>query len=277
MIVGKVNIAPLLRDLRKFPGQFERTLKEVVDTEARGFVKDAVQTTPPFHKRAQVGADGTAKMVNVNGSAAKKAGEAQVDRDARALFVGVALKGKRTLNHLFGDTDPDVGRKPPYVLDTVEQWPDVDRVWSARAARRTRYGIGRGRRADLAVQMTAKAASNRGAYYVSGAKLRRAVAVRKKRVGYLAAGWLAAARALNVNLPAWITRHGPRGGSVSVRRTSGSYSVRIVNAVSYGDRLGLQAIANRALQVRQGKLERRIPHVLRGAIKRARLESIRAA
>jgi hypothetical protein len=265
MITRKINVASVLRDLKKYRGAFERTVKEVVDTEARGAVKDGVQATPPFYSRAAPTADNPGKWETVGGSEAKKAGERKVESDAAALFVGKELKGKRMIPHLFGDYEPDVGNKPPYYTPTTERYPHPSVIWAVRLKRKFESGarrIGRGRKQ---------------AYYVEQRKLNKAIRERKRKVGNLAAGWNAAAAQLGVQMPAWIKRHGSKNGRVTVRKTATSYSIRITNSVPYSDRLALQRIIDRVQKTRQGKLERRLPHVLNGALRRARLESMRVA
>lgn len=117
------------------------------------------------------------------GTTAKKAGEAAIERDLAAVFTGVRLKKKR-----------------------VEQWPDV---------------AGIHRRLFLQKRPGAKLRSDRGraAYYVDSVKLRALLLQLKGNVGKLASGWLAAAQALGVRAPAWISRHGPRRGDVRTQLT----------------------------------------------------------
>jgi hypothetical protein len=199
----------------------------------------------------------------VTGTAAKKAGEKKVDSDLNTIFAGVKLKGKRKVTHLFGQTNPKVGKKPPYLVPTTEKHPDLGAIYDQRVNRKFERGakkISRGQRAK---------------WYVSSTKLATLRKERKKAVGKLAAGWAPAAAKLNVKLPTWITRHATPRGDVVPKIRRGSYSLTIRNNVPYGRKLALQAIANRALRGRDQKLARRLPHVLRGALKRARLESIK--
>lgn len=259
MIKITANLAPLLRDLRRYKGEFERTMKEVVDTEARGFVKDAVEATPPFHAKSFArGKQSVAKYQTVTGTMAKRAGEKRVEADIDSIFQGVKLKGKRVIASAFGKP-----LKRKVTVETVEKHPDLDAIYDARLGRKFAKGakkISRGQRA---------------AFYVSSVKLGVLKAERKKRVGKLVAGWAPAAARLNVRLPSWVTRHRGRGGVV-LRVTRGGYSVVISNKVPYGDRLNLQAIADRALAGRERKLGARLPFVMKGALRRARLESMRS-
>lgn len=257
MITIKADLKPLVRDLKKYRGQFERTIKEVVETEARGFVKDAVESTPPFHAKVHArGKQSAAKYQTVTGNVAKKAGERKIEADMNAIFAGVKLRGKRTITKAFGKE-----LKKKVVVKTVEKHPDLGAVYDQRIKRRFDKGAKRISRGQKA------------AFYVSSVKLAALKSERKKRVGKLVAGWAPAAAKLKVKLPAWVTRHAARG-SVVLRVTRGGYTVKISNRVPFADRLNLQAIADRVLAGRDRKLEARLPFVLKGALRRARMESM---
>lgn len=260
MITVTAKLAPLIRDLKKIPAQFNRVAKELVDTESRGFIRDAVQATPPFHVKAAHTADNPGKFATVTGTEARKAAERKIESEASLIFVGVTLKGKRTITQAFGRP-----LKTPVTVPTKERHPDPIKIWDERTRRRfatKRKTLTRGQKAP---------------YYVSSPKLAKAIALKKKNIGKLAAGWAAAAEKLNVKLPAWIKRHGTSRGAVQIRLGSMSYSVIIRNDVPYGDALQLQAIADRTAKARERKLAARLPHVIRGAIKRASREALKAA
>lgn len=53
------------------------------------------------------------------------------------------------------------------------------------------------------------------------------------RVGILASGWSAAARALGLSLPAWISRHGTSRGSVGIHLTGGDLEISVTNSVRF--------------------------------------------
>jgi hypothetical protein len=149
------------------------------------------------------------------------------------------------------------------MVPTKEKHPDLGLIYDHRIKRKFEKGakkISRGQRAK---------------WYVSSTKLAVLRRERKKAVGKLAAGWAPAARKLKVKLPEWINRHTTPQGDVVPRIGRGSYSLTIRNNVPYGRQLALQSIANRVMIGREGKLARRLPHVLRGALKRARMESMK--
>ena len=259
MITVNVKVAPLLRELKRYPGEMKRVAKEIVDTEARGFVRDAVQSTPPFFSRP-AGTDTPGKFVTVTGTEARKTGERKLDSEAGLIFEPVEIKGERELTHLFGKR-----LAQPIKVKVKERHTDVAGIWDMRAKRRfetKRKTIGRGQKA---------------AYYVASSKLKRAIEERKKRIGKLASGWAAAAEKVGVKLPSWIARHGAGRGDVLLSMGTMSYSIRIRNNVAYGQNLQLQRIADRVARVRQRKLEARLPYVLRGALRRAKSSSLTLA
>jgi hypothetical protein len=66
---------------------------------------------------------------------------------------------------------------------------------------------------------------------VSGLQLRQELRRRKTRVGWLASGWLPAARKLGVRVPAWISRHPGDGYGGEVFVDDRQIFVRLVNNV----------------------------------------------
>jgi hypothetical protein len=66
-------------------------------------------------------------------------------------------------------------------------------------------------------------------YYVDVRKFKQYLTGLRSHVGRLAAGWLPAAQAVGATAPAWISRHGNRGGSVQLVTEGTSLYVRAVN------------------------------------------------
>ena len=54
MISGNVEIGNLLKRLRKVPMEAPRIIKKAIDTDARGFVRDIVNLTPPSQGKANI-------------------------------------------------------------------------------------------------------------------------------------------------------------------------------------------------------------------------------
>lgn len=105
-------------------------------------------------------------------------------------------------------------------------------------------------------------------------KIRRADLVRyirekQRRVGFLAAGWKAAAEKLKVNLPAWIKRHSAPG-SAKISMTSMVVEVEARNFVSYKEFQDLERRVQSALDSQAAAMLRRVEnYAIRKAAKQA--------
>ncbi len=157
------------------------------------------------------------------GLAARRQGERRIDADLKDIFFPVVLKGKR-----------------------LEQYPDVEALYNQQMEGR------KGRRRTRQRQL----------YHVDARKLE---VLRQKlyaRVGFLAGGWNAAAELLDVDLPAWISRHGTEHGSCRVELLDGGIFITITNAVEYsGDVDGYPRRVQAALDYEAAALEREAEHL----------------
>lgn len=82
---------------------------------------------------------------------------------------------------------------------------------------------------------------------------------RQSRIGILASGFNAAAARLNVRLPWWVTRHGPRRGSVAIDLRGSRISVIVRNGVRFsGDVTGLDRRIQAALDARGAAMLRQV-------------------
>ena len=92
------------------------------------------------------------------------------------------------------------------------------------------------------------------------------------RVGWLAAGWNAAAEKLGVKLPAWITRHGTSAGIIIVTNEGNRYRIEISNAVKYvGNVNDLDRRIEKAVIYQANGMQREADHLIKKAIKEAGL------
>jgi hypothetical protein len=74
-------------------------------------------------------------------------------------------------------------------------------------------------------------------------------------VGITAAGYLTAAKALGIELPSWITRHGDSEGDFSIERTKTGIEITVSNAVPWAYYLpDTMSKSGYAVQRRAGKL-----------------------
>lgn len=89
------------------------------------------------------------------------------------------------------------------------------------------------------------------------------------RVGYMAAGWKAAAAALGVTLPAWITRHNAKGHG-SVRQYGSKIVATLTNSTVYpGSRNLIERRVDNALRFRARTMMSRVNRYVYKAAKQA--------
>lgn len=143
----------------------------------------------------------------------KRAGEAAIEKDLRRHFVPIAGKGIGAK----GD-DPEPIHKIMFQFKKP-----------GRPLRRNRAPP----------------------YFVDQRKLAQLERTLKRRVGFLASGWVASARQLGSAIPSWIGRHGAGRGTINMR----------FSAPRYGIEMTCFAPANSPWQ----ELERRIPYAIRYA------------
>ena len=291
MIKISAKLAPLVRDLKRYKGQFQRTMKEVVDTEARGFVRDAVGMTPPFQTKKFIkGKQTVAKYQAIAGGEAKRLGEKAITADL--LGGGGRYKHERTAG-VFSVMDDGMlaatakvrpnGNVVLFVKKNGEVYGTDQTFYKPNASvseMKSHHQSQRGKNGRVFKRGGATRDIGRWKFVnkmvVGNKAFRRYEKIAHKKVGILILGWGAAADFVKLRLPAWVLRHATTKGSITSKNTWGVYSLVIRNSVPFGAGLGLQRIADRALAGRGVKLEARLPHVLRGAIKRARLESMRS-
>lgn len=209
-----------------------KTRAQVVETAARGFVKDVVAITPPAGK-------------GVQGAAAKKRGEATVQNDVlRIARVGDATRD--------GQRRDSTGR----FLSAAERGlASAEELLAAHAASKTSVGRVKGAAAPL---------------LVSPETLNRVIRLLQKRVGWLAAGWNAAATKLGVRLPAWVRRHGDSAGSATVTLSAFSLRLTVTNAVRYvGNVRAYERRIQFAINQQAAKLRRQMPALLQRSLKKA--------
>lgn len=89
-------------------------------------------------------------------------------------------------------------------------------------------------------------------------------------VGILASGWNAAAVALGLNLPAWITRHGTKYGSIKVQFSWVRLVITISNMVRFAGAVrGMERRLQSALDRRARALRKQVAHYLKRDARRA--------
>lgn len=221
-----------------------RNIDDEVEIQFKGIIVEAYKITPP--------AQGSGRT----GRAAGLHAQDKIGRDLRSVFAPVTLKGTRVINHLFGDTSPDVGRQPPYQVPTVEIHPDVEAIYrrrKERGAARFRKVISRGQKA---------------AYYVAAVKLEALATKLKKRVGWLAAGFNAAAERLKAPIPPYAKAHNKGAGTIDIKKSDNGISIVMTNRVAYASSVPeIERRLQRAVNTQAKKIERQLPYIIAKAAK----------
>jgi hypothetical protein len=197
------------QSLARYAAATKQDLRTVLENQARLFVTDVVNVTPPFSQ-------------GVNATKARQRGEKSIKTNLNRLFIARPLKGTKKITHLFGRTDvPGL----PYVVPAVEKYPDVEGIYREEKKRAKGFAVRgmRFRQQELPVSLS---------------KVRKVYAREKKNVGWLAGGWNRAAVTLGSKVPAWVKRHGSAPGAISKRFGRTKLSIRIENRVDYAAGVG---------------------------------------
>lgn len=209
----KFDYSELNRAMAALAADGGKSKLEVCRMAAKGFIKDIVGITPPASK-------------GVAGMAAKKAGEAAVERDIAAIAIPV-------------DGVPRAGKGDLF-------------AWH-----QSKWQNGRIR-------------SNGEQIAVNRADYNAIVRTLKALVGFLAAGWNAAAQKLGVKLPAWVKRHGSKFGEHRITETPTRVSIELSNVVGFvGDVKAYDRRVQMAVNYQAKKMQRQCNALLRKRLRKA--------
>lgn len=217
-------------------------------TVSKGVMTTLLSITPPA-----AGRRAGEKVGGADGSDAHdhQRGANSIDRDLHAIFKPIHLKGSRTVNTVFGKRIAQ-----PVSVPTKEKYPDVAAIYAIRNKRRHGGKLTRGRRA---------------AYYVGENKLSALAATLKKRIGYAAAGFAPAAKAVGARLPSYAKgKNAPGVGLFEVTETEFHFHaenlVPYIGAIAEGD---MQRRLQYALESQTNAMLRRVPYMAAAAARQA--------
>lgn len=163
-------------------------------------------------------------------SEAKQRGYASINRDLNIVFSPVRIKGKR----------------PGAVISGLQ-------LRAIHLGHLKKKRPGAAMRRDRAQP-----------YYVDRRLLNKLHSLLRSHVGRLAAGWMAAATALDVAVPSWISRHGTSRGSYRSNFDGDIYSVVAINDASPGAPVEeLRRRVPYAQRYAYNDLRRQIPYIMR--------------
>jgi hypothetical protein len=234
MVSAKVNLGNVIARLRAVPAHSQRIMEQLVETDAKGFVKDVVAITPPSQGKADKKSKERGEMTIIRELLGQKGGGGFRTGGVFVVMADELLAnatvGKEQTIRLFATKDGKV-----YGCDTQFHQPNasVDEMFAYHQSKRRKNGkvstaggrtrdIGRWKFIDQMI--------------VSTTAWKRYLKFILPRVGMLAGGFNDAAKKLGVSLPAWIKRHGTGRGAVSIKRAKGRFSITITNRVKYGNK-----------------------------------------
>lgn len=276
MIVTTVDMGHLLRRLRKVPRETARIMQIAVEADAKGFVADVVNVTPPFYRP---GGSLPPSMAGKKPSKAKlgkealRRGEKALSTDVRRVYghpslIYDAIKGK------------DLGRaKSFWAAYKLRDWRACDQLCDAAGVPRLRDfltddGDEHRKRRN---RRTGRVVGKKPSFFVRQPKGVNAYIVGKKRnVGLLASGFKAAATKFGVKLPKWISRHSGSLGSVNVTAGSMKHMVVVSNSAPWASNADLTRRIRWVLasEKRKKRLEYRLRAEIRAAMKRSAMQVV---
>lgn len=237
----------LLAVLRETRPAFRSSMKEMVRKGARLAVTKAISITPPMsssrgptketQKFAEKLIQGDVRRVLATASYAYETIKSPAA--ASAFWFLLKTGGKKTLSQRIAGAE-SILKEHSYNLRLrdapIVQRADVSLHDKARV---------RGR---------VKKSANVQQIAIRPNEIERHIKARQKNIGFLAAGWLAAAEQLKVpRVPAWIKRHrGKSPSAVNFVEAEGLFIIRMSNQVSYGPAAQLQRIIPIALSAASG-------------------------
>jgi hypothetical protein len=248
---GELDITPYLEKLNQLSKIALVDMQDLMRQEAALFVFNGgkipgiINITPPFSAK------------DPGGRSALFAGRIKINQDLAAVFQPVKLKGHREISTVFGHK-----LSTPVKVPTRERHPDVSGIYKQRRDRKNSTGrkiMGRGQRAP---------------YYVDRAKLESIRKAAHARIGFAAAAWYQAAMQCSPPLalkgvPDWVKKHSDVPGVGRITPTEHGIRIELSSSLSYNTALDMQGKATRVLGYRQSALERRLPHALAAAAKKA--------
>lgn len=224
----------------------------VIREEGRLLVKDVAKMTPPFGK-----APSTESFASQ-----RKLGEAAVEKDVRRVFHVIDLSKIRNAS-LREALERLVKKKDLAGVEALLKRMKIPARMVIREADAGLHEAWRDRRGRVQ--------RDKWIWVLSGASVNRYVRAMKGHVGRAKAGWSAAAAALGVKLPAWITRHGAGHGSFrDETKHPTAPKITIINAVPKAQASGAELqIVRRAMANRIRNMGKKLERIARSGWKRS--------
>lgn len=246
MITARVDTRPMEDALSEFAKLGRKSLDEVWRQQGGILVGHVIAITPPGGKNGQsLGERGGIER------SAKVRGESRIAADIASIFPTAKAPEEEVRGWIRSGikVKPTKHSRAAQVRDIAFSLGDMARVH--RIARNPQTGRTRSLGGDNMA-------------FARPAMLKAYIRQEQKKVGQLNAGWLKAADDLGTakrNTPAWITRHGRRGGSSSISRTFRGTTITIANHQTWFPS-GMDARVAIALKRREAGLKKAAEAIL---------------
>ncbi len=263
------ELAKLNATLLKFSAEMKRDLKEVILSESRSLLKDAVNFTPPLAK-------GDNKFKGI---------APKVQRIEAAKNIEREVMGDGKYPGAFRPFEEIIQRFTPKKTTTKKVNYAKVRADLRRYTQSGRLGAVKKILSDFHfhTDVVAKATEDSFTARRHGGKRRFVTVLDAKsiepvakrivrklvaKLGLGKSGWNQSARGLGMKMPKWIADKDGRGG-FSSQTTEGGFSVVLLNAVKHIQKFAPQ-ILGKAVARRQQSMESRMKHAMERATRRAK-------
>ncbi len=252
MIEIKVDTSKLERAISEYARETRKDVDEVMRQQAGILVGHVMAMTPPGDIKGQ----GYNDRGGIS-QTARKQGESRIAADIARIFPTTDQRKGKVLGWIRAGIKVELPGKERSAKVHGVAFTDAELERLHKQARSSSTGRTRVR--------------GNVVHYTREQLRKRLIKKQIKRVGLLNAGWLKAARELKTatrNMPAWITRHGEKGGTASVTGTKSGTVIRIGNTQAwFPDNMARRV--KYALDRREHSLRKEIIRVLAKNAKRA--------
>lgn len=217
MFTAEIDTSQLNILISQFAKESRKGTDEIIMKQTAIIVGHLIAMTPPGKSK---GRNLTKKGGIAN--SAKKLGESSIKADIHSLFIKTKEKPEKIRGMIKNGFRWGTGRGAKRIPEYADSVADLKRIHNKARSGTT----GRVKTGSVGQNMALVRASIMNEF----------IKTQIKKVGILNAGWLRAARMLGTvkrATPAWITRHGPRNGDVTLKNRRFGLAVTVSNNMSY--------------------------------------------
>jgi hypothetical protein len=254
----KIDTSAFAAAMSRFAVDSKKTSREILDQQAKLFVRDVMRITPP----------------NKGDTRGLVRGKAVVRGDLARIFRPVSDAKIEEFRDFYGGNSfvTEFGHKGAKAIGNIEEVIlSYGKMKAFHQARRTRSGkvMKVNRAATTGIRKRDLRGLDTG--MVRAADFKKYLKEVESEIGKLLSGWSAAAKRLGLTVPAWVSRHGSERGEISVETSGRTLKVRITNAVKFVSNVwNLERRVNDALANRAKQMDKQVEnYAVQKAAKRA--------